>query len=100
MENIAKISFIISVTAFVAATATVASVGGAARNSAPVQSSILTFENEKLNPMAHSRGAAPAMLLPKALDKAAADAIERRAADVSARKAALVGMQRGVIRLR
>jgi len=101
MENIAKISFIISFAAFVAATATVASVSGAVRISAPVKSAIVSLENEKLYPMAGTSSfESPAMLLPKALDKAVTDDIKRRAADIEARKAALAAMQKGVIRLR
>lgn len=101
MENIAKISFIISFAGFVAASATLASVSGAARISAPVKSAIVTLENKKLYPMAGtSRFDVSAMLLPKALDKAVTDDVKRRAADIEARKAALVAMQRGVIRLR
>jgi hypothetical protein len=101
LENIAKITFIISVAAFVAASATVAAVSGAVRISAPVKSSFAPLENEKLYRIANSiNRSAPAMLLPKALDKAAADESKRRAADTAARKAALAAMQRGVIRLR
>jgi len=100
MENIAKITLIISMTAFAAASATVASVSIAARSAAPV-SSYEIFENEKLIPLANtSHRAAPATLLPKALDKAVADDIKRRTADTTARKAALLNMHLGVIRLR
>jgi hypothetical protein len=101
LENIAKITFIISVVAFVAASATVATVSGAVRISAPVKSSFVPLENEKLYRIANSiNRSAPAMLLPKALDKAAADTAIRRAAGITARKAALAALQRGVIRLR
>jgi hypothetical protein len=101
LENIAKITFIISVAAFVAASATVAAVRGAVRISAPVKSSFVPLENEKLYRIANSiNRSAPAMLLPKALDKAAADTTIRRADGITARKAALAAMQRGVIRLR
>ena len=86
--------------AFAAASATVASVSIAERSAAPVNSNTI-FENENLIPKAKtSERLAPAMLLPKALDKAEADEIKRRAADSAARKAALAAMERGVIRLR
>ena len=100
MENIAKISFVISFAVFAAASATLASVGGTALTSAPVKSSFLTPETEKLIPRAGSSQSARPMLLPKALDKAAADDISRRAVGSAARKAALLKLQRGVIRLR
>jgi hypothetical protein len=100
MENIAKISIIISITAFAAASATVASVSITARSATPVSSNTI-LEDQKLIPLADtSHRAAPAMLLPKALDKAVADDIKRRSADTTACKAALLNMRLGMIRLR
>ena len=78
----------------------VASVGSKARTSVPVKSSVVALENEKLTPPAETRRAAPAMLLPNALDKAAVDENTRRAGDSAARKAALINLNLGVIRLR
>lgn len=101
MQKPVKIALAISGLTFAVATLAVASVTGTVRNSASVQGSSLTIENGKLYPMAKtSQRGVPAMLLPNALDKAAADALKRRATDTARRKAALDTMQMGVIRLR
>ncbi|HDO52645.1 MAG TPA: hypothetical protein ENH05_07905 [Rhizobiales bacterium] len=101
MKKTSKIILIISGLAFVAANASVGTTNHTARSSATAQNTALIFDDGKTYPMTRSMsGKGLEMLLPNALEKAAADAIKRRASQAGTRLKSAIDAQENVIRLR